>query len=204
MKEKALIAGIVLFAVIIVYFYYAAWEGKAILNKLSRYLLQQNFSEFQKLADSKKAQKYVRPFNLDFMKFNKSIAENDSKAAARQLACFGQVNLNEKQKEAVYSRGFYYFLATGDHKTAEKCYEKLCELKNFAGRRNIDRTYDTYIKKGYQYLDATLKELDTVSEQQRTALEAILADMYHNAGDEEAADKYRTIVAEKIKNTSAQ
>ena len=55
------------------------------------------------------------------------------------------------------------------------------------------------MKKGFRYLKETEEELLSAPGQNKTALEALLADMYANAGDEKNAEKYRKTVQEKMK-----
>ena len=199
MKEGAVTIFIVFLGLPIGYYYYASIRGRLILNKLSEYLIYRDFREFDDLAYSRQAEKYIKPFNLDFIKMNRDILGEDKKAADSWLEYFQKVNMNERQKETVYLRMYYYFLTTGTFDKAEECYHQLCSVKYITDRKNLMRTYDTYVKKGFRYLKETEEELLSAPGQNKTALEALLADMYVNAGDEKNAEKYRKTVQEKMK-----
>lgn len=204
MKERAAVIFIFFLILCIGYYYYISIRGKIILNKLSEYLIQRKFHEFDALVCSRQAGKYVKPFNLDFIRMNRDILSEDKKAAGSWLEHFRKVNMNERQKESVYLRLFFYFLATEDLDEAEECYRQLCSLKHITDRKTVMRTYDTYVEKGFRYLKETEEELLSAPERNKPALEALLADMYANAGDEINAEKYRKTVQERMSSESAE
>ena len=66
-----------------------------------------------------------------------------------------------------------------------KYYHLLKENKTFQDHKNLERIYDTYILKGYRYLE----EVETEAGEDPFLL-SMTADMYLNKGDQENFQKY--------------
>ena len=103
--------------------------------------------------------------------------------------------MNKLQKEALYKRGFYYFLSEEDKENTRVYYDLLKDL-NIRDQETLDVMYDTYILKGYKYLDQIQKQCNEAEGDGKMALYALLSDMYHNKGDEDKAREYENLIAD--------
>jgi hypothetical protein len=173
-----------------------------VLNRLSEHLARKEFDAFDALIDDPKTRKLVPAFNVQFMKLNKEMMKEDGKAVDEAFKAF-RMNMNAAQKEAVYKRGFYYYLSLEDEEETRTYYDLLKELKP-SDMQMLDVMYDTYILKGSRYADLMIGEAEKASEENRIPIYALLADMYHNAGDEEKASEYEKIVTDYTEKLKAE
>ncbi len=162
--------------------------------KLEKQLIQlvvdQDFEGFEELVNSKKARKMIPPFNLDFIKLNVAMLKGNKKEIDRMFDHFDNVKPNKSQKEAVYGKGFYYYLSIEKYDKVEKYYNLLVKLENVKSMREFDRAYDTYVKNGHKFLAETLEELKTAPDFSKPVLEGMISRMYENKKDEKMAKKY--------------
>ncbi|MCR4633940.1 MAG: hypothetical protein K5648_07445, partial [Erysipelotrichaceae bacterium] len=92
-------------------------------------------------------------------------------------------------------KGFYYYLGLED-KTKTRTYYDLLKGLKVKDEQMIDVMYDTYIDKGYKYIEDVKALSEAGSEEQRMPYYALLADMYRNKGEEDTAKEYEAKVAE--------
>lgn len=173
-----------------------------VLNRLSDHLARKEYDAFDALIDDPQTRKLVPAFNVQFMKLNKEMMKEDGKAVDEAFKGFG-MNMNAAQKEAVYKRGFYYYLSLEDEEQTRTYYDLLKELKP-SDMQMLDVMYDTYILKGSRFADLMIGEAEKASEENRIPIYALLADMYHNAGDEEKASEYEKIVTDYTEKLKAE
>ena len=170
---------------------------KKITDKLTKLFLEGDFDALDKELDKKLTRYLVPPFNLDYLRLNEALAKGKKKEIDAQFEHFEHVRLNNNQKQLIDSNAFYYYVGNKDEKNARKYYERI----NASGLADEDkkvysRLYDTYILKGYRYLEETEKELLEAKEKEKAPLEALLAVMYENKGDKEKAQAYYRKVEE--------
>ena len=193
---------IVIFVIDIIFTVYQNKKRNDVLDQLSRHLAKKEYKAFDELIDDPKTKKVIPPFNVAFLKLNKEIMKNDRKAVDEVFKGF-TMRMNKAQKEAVYQKGFYYYLGLEDKKNTTVYYQLLQEVKP-ANLQMIDVMYDTYILKGSKYIDLLTNEVQkTEKEEDKIPYYALLADVCHNAGEEEKAAEYGQIVSdytEKLKN----
>jgi len=103
--------------------------------------------------------------------------------------------MNKVQKEALYKKGFYYYLGIENKEKTDLYYEQLKQL-NIKDQHTLDMMYDIYIAKGYKYLDEINDKIKNLPQEKQMPFYALLSDMYRNKGDEEKADEYEKKVSE--------
>ena len=168
-----------------------------LMNRLTGLLAEKKFREFDELIDAPGTRKAFPVFNLYFLKLNEAFLKEDEKEIRKAFDSFNDLRMNKVQKEALYKKGFYYYLSMEDKKNTGVYYGLLKEL-GIRDQETIDIMYDTYILNGYQYLDKIQKQCDEAQGENKTAFYALLSDLYRNKGDEEKAKEYEDLVADVI------
>lgn len=189
---------IVIFSAVCAYLLFANFYGNYLLNKMSGMLMTGKIEEFERMEKDKKTKRFIKPFNLDYIVTNKYMFIDDIKQVRKSIEKFENVNLNNKQKVAIYQRLYYYFLSKGDDIYTKKCYSKLNEISSFNGKKKIDITYNTYIENGYKYEEEVLVLLNKANENEKLEHVALLADIYQNKGDANKANEYKEIIKKAI------
>ena len=173
-----------------------------LISKLSDLLASQKYEEFDKLMEESQTQRLIPAFNYLFLKLNKQILQDDEKAVDETFKAFN-MRMNNMQKEALYKRGFYYYLSKEDKENTLVYYQLLKQL-SVRDMQLLDVMYDTYILNGNKYLDFVNEQLAACDkEEEKMPLYAILADIYRNCGEDKKAEEIEKIVAdytEKLKS----
>ena len=173
---------------------------KKVTDKLTKLFLKGDFDALDKELDKKLTKYLVHPFNLDYLRLNAALAKGKKKEIDAQFEHFDQVRLNNDQKQLIDSNAFYYYVGNKDEKNAKKYYNRIMESGLLDEDKKVfSRLYDTYILKGFQYLEETEKELSEAEEKEKAPLEALLAVMYENKGDKKKAQEYYSKVEEFTK-----
>ena len=190
-NKLTLILFLVAFALIVIFEIARRVLTQRQADKLMKLFLSGDFEAFDKEMDSKMTKYFVHPFNQDFMKMNSYLARGDEKKTLEIFERFDKVRLTEQQKELVYRNAYYYFVGKADAKKARKYYSALLEITHDEEeKKSMDIMYDTYVDKGYKFLEETEKKLKDAEGQESIRLKALLAMMYANKGDDEKAKKY--------------
>lgn len=100
---------------------------------------------------------------------------------------FDTVKPSRLQKEAVYTKGFYYYLTNERYDKVEKYYNLLQTVQTKKPNFEVERAYDVFVKNGHQYLEQTLEELKTAEDFAKPVLEGLIARMYENKKDSRMA-----------------
>ena len=165
-----------------------------LFDRLSSFLAKKEYDAFDELIDSPQTRKLFPAFNIAFLKLNEAMLKEDREAVDRAFGQF-DVRMNGMQKEALYKKGFYYYLGLEDKAKTRVYYDLLKGLK-VRDEQMIDVMYDTYIDKGYGHIDEIKALADQGSEEQKMPYYALLADMYRNKGEEDTAKEYEKKVSE--------
>ena len=165
-----------------------------LLRQLDACLTRKDYAAFDELIESDKVRKSFPLFNINFMKLNEAMYKEDMEEIEKAFGSF-DMRMNKVQKEALYRKGFYYYVSIEDKEKAEYYYEQLKQL-NVKDQQTLDMMYDIYILKGYMYLDQVNERIRNLSEDEQMPYFALLSDMYRNKGDLEKADEYEKKVSE--------
>ncbi len=163
---------------------------RAVVSSVENSLIRQDYAAFDKKIDKWYIRLFIAPYNVDFLKLNRALMSGDDKAADRMFAHFDEVNLNERQKEDVYLRGFEYYLSREERAGTDRYHELIKGLDNKDIQTYADHLYDIYVLKGWTYLDEMLaQEADTPIDQLPEYYSMISA-MYENQGNDDKAKEY--------------
>ena len=164
-----------------------------LLDTVSTLLAEKKFDEFNELIDSPEAQKSFPVYNRLFLKLNEAFLKEDKTAIDKAFKEFNGLRMNKVQQEALYKRGFYYYMSAEDKENTRMYYDLLSQM-SIKDQETIDVMYDTYILKGYRYLEQIRKQCDDAIGDQKMPFYALLADMYHNKGEEDKAKEYEALI----------
>ncbi len=173
-------------------------------RELVKLIMSRDYEKFDELINSKKVKYLIQPFNIDFMKLNSALMKDNKKEVDEMFDYFDNVRPNKKQQEAVFSRGFYYYLSREKYDKVEKYYNLLKNLKDENSMYEFDRAYDTYAKKGFKYLENTLEELKAAPDYVKPALEGLISTMYENKKDKKMAKEYADKVLKHVEDKKAE
>lgn len=162
---------------------------RGVSNKMISALFERKEEEFEKLSHSFSA-KFLTKFEKEQIKFNVYSIQKEYSKIEQSIARFEESNLSKSNKKKIYPQIFYYYVERKKFEQAKDYYNRLQEIKVYKEKKEVEKTYDTYILGGYKYLDASLKELKHASKEQLPALETKIAKMYENKKINAEAKKY--------------
>lgn len=200
MDMKILLIGavVLIFGADIVYTMNSKKKSADLLQQLNTLLANEEYEEFEKLIDTPEVKKSFTAYNVAFMKLNKAMMKNNPSEITQAFANFN-IKMNPVQRETVLKRAFYYYIGVKDFKRTEHYYNLLKDM-NVKDQVTLDIMYDTYVNKGYRYLEEVLNNYERLSEEDQAPYIALIADMYKNKGDNEKAkefeDKTQKIIQE--------
>ncbi len=168
-------------------------------NRLVTYVYNQDYKSYEKLRNSKLTSFLIRQYNLRFLDLSAAMSKGNDQEIRKCVENLDRMILTPRQAEAIYGRCFSYYLALDNFTEAKKYYQKVKDNKGIKDTFELDRFYDIYIENGYKYLNKTLEEYDSVSEEIRPNYDAMLAKMYANKGDKTNAEYYRKKTDENMK-----
>ena len=164
---------------------------KANLDKLAGYLMDGNFTAFDKLINNKFIKFILPGFNIEYLCLNRYIAEMNDEKVREYVDQFLTRKMSDVQKKAVYQQGFNYFIFRNDEKYGRKCYEELKKLSNMGEQlKNVDATFEVIIEKKEDVLEKLIKDNDSLSGKERVDNEALIAQIYSYKGDEKNTEEY--------------
>lgn len=180
---------IVIAAATIGYDIYLKKKENEVVNNLTRLIVNKQYKQFDEIIDSKDVKKYFAKFNHLFLKLNKEVLVNNTEKAEQIMEQLNATKLSNRQKEAFYSKAFYYFIAKEDDNQAKKYHDLyMSSCKN--NKEDIDCVFNTMVEKGYKYLDTTLQKLQGANQTTQIQLYSLISTMYENKGDIQKAEEY--------------
>lgn len=182
---------------------YQKKKENAIIDNLTQLIINKKYKEFDDIIDSPEIKKHFAKFNHLFLKLNKEILVNNTDKAESIMKQLEEAKLSSRQKEAFYSKAFYYFVAKEDKENATKYHDLyMASCKN--NRGEIDRVHDVAINKGYKYLDKTISQLENADDTKKIQLYSLISTMYENKGENEKSEEYLAKLKELIDKISAK
>lgn len=161
-------------------------------NRLIRAAFENNEAEFTK-ASASLGGKLLSDFDKKLIRFNVAEIRRDDAIAEALIKEFEKKELTTRQKKQICPKIFYHYI---DHKKTEdaaRYYEMLKDIPVYPNKKDVEMTYDTYIRKGHGYLEEALKSLNRISKQDLPARERLIAKMYENKGIRAEAKKYANL-----------
>lgn len=168
-------------------------------KSLGKNLLDKDFASFDAMRNNRITMLLIPKGDLYFYDLNKAIATKNDVLIDSAVKRLEDLKLSPSQKQTVYSTVFYHYLQDGDNIKIKPYYEKLSTLSN-GSISEEDVLYDTYILKGYKYLDFVEELYKKASDDKKTSIEALLSNIYKNKGDKDKANYYFNKAKERIDN----
>ena len=161
-------------------------------NRLIRAAFENNEAEFAK-ASASLGGKLLSDFDKKLIRFNVAQIRRDDTRTEALIKEFEKGELTLRQKKTVCPKIFYYYI---DHKKTEdaaRYYDILKDIPVYPNKKDVEMTYDAYVRKGYGNLDEALKSLKRISKEELPARERLIAKMYENKGIRQEAKKYANL-----------
>ena len=161
-------------------------------NRLIRAAFENNEAEFAK-ASASLGGKLLSDFDKKLIRFNVAQIRRDDARTEALIKEFEKGELTLRQKKTVCPKIFYYYI---DHKKTEdaaRYYDILKDIPVYPNKKDVEMTYDAYVRKGYGNLDEALKSLKRISKEELPARERLIAKMYENKGIRQEAKKYANL-----------
>lgn len=178
--NKYLIVIIILFAILTVFEIVLSQMKKRCYNQLMSFLMEKKINQFDELLSRKSTKFFVPVYNSIFLNVNKAMMMGDCNLIEKLMDDAKNIRMNDKQKIHLYSNVFSYFLSKKDEEKCKKYYEEVIMLKDYPIKEYIEMVYDTFINKGYKYIDKAEKMLLSVSDQDKENIETLIETMRLN------------------------
>ena len=96
-------------------------QKRIVYKKLTEYLDQGKYKEFEQVLDGFWCTFSYRPFNREFMRLNAYFMQNDTKKISQQINdLFEKIKMNDEQRSLVAKRAFYFYLEQEKYEQAKK------------------------------------------------------------------------------------
>lgn len=158
-------------------------------NRLIRAAFENDEARFSKISSSLFG-KTLSTFDKNLIRYNVAEIRKDQDKMEKMIRVFEESNLSDRQKKRIYPKIFYHYIDRNRKEDAKRYYELLSSFEVYRNKKDIEMTYDAYVKGGHQYLDEALKDLNRVPRQDLPARERLIARMYQNKGISAEAKKY--------------
>lgn len=159
-------------------------------NHIIEMLDKKEFEELDKRLNSFYYKLIFQPFNLEYMKLNSYILQDNDEKVHEQFVNFTKYRLNDAQKNDVYAKVCSYFVTNGNKEYAKEALDKIDTLKDEKIKSSSHMVYDTYINKGSKYLDDALKAVDEAKGADKAMMQLLVAQMYKNKGEMDKAKAF--------------
>ena len=165
---------------------------RTVSNKLIQTAFEGNEAKFEATRKTLIA-KTLSDFDVELIRFNVAEIRRDFDKMDASIRRFEEMDLRDSQKKKIYPKIFYYYIDRNRKQDAKQYYEKLSQFGVYKNKKDIDMTYDAYIKGGHQYLDEALASLPRTAKEDLPAKEKLIAKMYENKGISAEAKKYSNL-----------
>ncbi|MBR4462868.1 MAG: hypothetical protein IKS51_09840 [Erysipelotrichaceae bacterium] len=165
---------------------------RSVSNKLIRAAFENNEAEFEAVSKTLAA-KTLSKFDQELIRFNVAELQRDDALIEKQIEKFEEMDLKDSQKKKVYPQIFYYYIDRRRKEDATRYYEKLSQFDVYRNKRDIEMTYDAYVRGSHMYLEEALKDLKKATRLELPAKERLVAKMYANKGINAEAKKYNSL-----------
>ena len=165
---------------------------RTVSNKLIQTAFEGNEEKFDAIRKTVIA-KTLNDFDVELIRFNVAEIRRDFDKMEASVRRFREMDLRDSQKKKIWPKIFYYYIDRGRKPEAKEYYEKLSQFGVYKNKKDIDMTYDAYIKGGHNYLDEALASLPRTPREDLPAKEKLIAKMYENKGISAEAKKYSNL-----------
>ena len=166
---------------------------RTVSNKLIQAAFERNEEKFNATANTVLAKITLSEFDKELIRFNVAELHRDDALVEKQIKVLEGMNLKDSQKKKVYPQIFYYYIDRHRKEDATRYYQKLSEFNVYRNKRDIEMTYDAYVRGSHMYLEEALKDLKKCTRYELPAKERLVAKMYSNKGINAEAKKYNSL-----------
>ncbi|MFV0382017.1 MAG: hypothetical protein ACK5KR_07355 [Breznakia sp.] len=160
------------------------------LKKIIHLLQSRQFEEFFELCDAKFTKFLFPIYNIEYMKLNAYILQENLKNIEAQFKKLLAFRMNKKQKEDMYMKAFNYYVGNEDAKNAKKMLTLIKKLDNDQIKHEASVMYDIFILKNDAHLQSMLADLKDLPDAVKGVSEYLISVQYANIKDKKNADKY--------------
>lgn len=165
---------------------------RTVSNKLIQAAFERNEEKFNATANTLVA-RTLSSFDKELIRFNVAELQRDDALVEKQIRTIEGMDLKDSQKKKIYPQIFYYYIDRKRKEDATRYYQKLSEFNVYRNKRDIEMTYDAYVRGSHMYLDEALKDLKKTTRYELPAKERLVARMYANKGVNAEAKKYNSL-----------
>ena len=169
---------------------------KSISSKLTDYLYNGDFDNFEKLINKWYTKYLIHPFNIDFLKLNEALMKQDSKEIDKCFETFEKTTISDNQKAAIYQKAFYYYLQEENNTKLKKYHKLIKGLEDKTLFNSIDDTYRVIVEKDETLLEKYEKKFAENNKDSMCAY--ILYNIYKNKGNKKKTSEYEEIFNELV------
>jgi len=159
-------------------------------NELMNLFLAGELEQFDALLNRKSTKFFVPIYNSIILNINKAILIKDEKLLNEMLNEAEKINMNDDQKTHLYSKAFSYYVSTDNNIQKEQTYNKVLECKDSQLKKYVMMVYDTFVKKGFAYLDEAEEMLKIAKGEDEDNLLTLIGTMYVNKKDIKKSEHY--------------
>ena len=163
------------------------------MQRLVACIRQKDTERFLNLAQSRFTRFLFPPYNIEYLKLNAYLMEEDTEKIDAQFDKMLQFHLSKEQDQDLTMKAFNYYLGAENRK---KTRELLTRIKGFEEKeltKEAQKLYDILIEKSTSYIADMEKQLADADEENKVFLEFLLYMQYKNAYNTTKADVYRSL-----------
>ena len=163
------------------------------MQRLLACIRQKDTERFLNLAQSRFTRFLFPPYNIEYLKLNAYLMEEDTEKIDAQFDKMLQFHLSKEQDQDLTMKAFNYYLGAENRK---KTRELLTRIKGFEEKeltKEAQKLYDILIEKSTSYIADMEKQLADADEENKVFLEFLLYMQYKNANNTKKADVYHSL-----------
>ena len=161
------------------------------MRQLIQCLQKKDIVRFNKIVYSKIIKFLFPPYNIEYLKLNSTLLENNKKEINKQFEKMFKYRLSHMQKKDLLMKAFNYYITIGDDKHAKKVLNIIMQTDDDDLKKETEMLYKILFENSSEYIDAMLKTLCDASEQDRPFVEYLLYHQYKNMNDKENSSLYK-------------
>lgn len=159
------------------------------MQQLVACIRQKDTERFLTLAQSRFTRFLFPPYNIEYLKLNAYLMEEDTEKIDAQFDKMLQFHLSKEQDQDLTMKAFNYYLGAENRK---KTRELLTRIKGFEEKeltKEAQKLYDILIEKSTSYIADMEKQLADADEENKVFLEFLLYMQYKNANNNRVEGK---------------
>ncbi|MDH6366501.1 MULTISPECIES: hypothetical protein [unclassified Breznakia] len=168
-------------------------------KKMLTLLQAGDFKSFEELVDAPLSRYLYPQFNLDYLRLNAYVIQNDEKKIEATLQKLLSYKISRKQKEDLYMKTFNYYVGVEKPGKAKEALDLVKTLDHPAMEAEAQRIYDIFMMKKSNYIDEMLEQYEMQDSTAKGVTAYLLSVQYDNKGEKINAKKYADISKDLMK-----